>query len=176
MQLTLHPHLRRRQPIVLLRIPKIDKTDRDVMIGTGRISPARLEAITEEVVDLTVRPSAMHQRAVLRHHLNRLNHHRLGQTWVEVHDRIMQPMMENHIPKRIPPQRARRTQLLRERVNHFPPKLTQQLQRRLLHQRILGILLRNHATVSNNKSRSSPDTSICPDTSLGSSMSRSVLS
>ena len=144
------------------------------MIGTGRISPARLEAITKEVVDLTVRPSAIHQRAVLRHHLNRLNHHGVGQAWVEVHDRVVQPMMENHVPKRIPPQRARRTQLLRERVNHFPTELTQQLQRRLLHQRILGILLRTHATVSNNKSRSSVETSICPDTSLGRRRSRRV--
>src|SRR5690606_18450617 len=99
---------------------------------------------------------------------------RLG---VELPHRKPKAVRQYNLVLRIPAKRASGTEGLVERIYTGPTELFQQFHARLLHVERLGTPRLHHAAEpSSTASRSSPDTSICPVTSFGSSMSRRAAS
>ena len=171
--LTGHPHLRGGEPVVLRGVTEVDVPDSGELVAAVVVSPGSPVPVPQQLVDLPVGPHPVHHRTVPCERFQRLLTGRYWHPRVEDGQRITQPVNEDHLSHGIPAQGARRPEHLGEGIDHLPAEGLQQLQRRLLHQRTLPVGRRSHATsCSTSASRSSDDTLMRPDTSMGRSRFR----
>src|SRR5690554_5330248 len=178
MQLAAHPELRGQQEVVLLGLAPVDHPHRLDSGAAVLLGYLDLHAILEQPVDLQVGVHRQQLGAVSGQLLDGLLQSIGGQLGVELLQGHPQPRHQHHLLLGLPSLARYRTRPLPVEIGSVPAQISEQLDGGLLDQGILGVGIsggwrgRHAASTSLSSGMGMSDTSISPETSLGSSRSR----